>query len=184
MLDLEALSAASKLRQKERSRWYRSCAPKDYDAGYHVHFAGSVREGKVRLSIDFIQGSIKQRADEAEPFAETFIAWLDRFVHGHFLKTSVWSQFNKVDAEWRSRFNLPFKVTMIGSDKEVTIDGISLILPENPAGAKHGWLTKTANGLAVAVQLERILDLRNFDLHREVRAINDSIGMFAEEIKK
>jgi hypothetical protein len=32
--------------------------------------------------------------------------------------------------------------------------------------------------------LERILDLRNFDLHREVRAINDSIGMFAEEIKK
>jgi hypothetical protein len=134
------------------------------------------------MTVQYVRGSIPARPDETEPFAETFMNWLGTFINSTSSHAKVFSSFEKSPARWRSRFNLPFRVTLSGLDKEVVIDGISLVLPENEAGAKHGWLTRSDKELLVNVRLERRVNLKGFQLNDEITAINESIRIFAEEI--
>jgi hypothetical protein len=181
-VDLDAFYAAGRISESERNRWGGSCAPKDQASGYHIHFSGSAREKRVRMTVEYIEGSISARPDEAEPFAENFMNWLGTFIRNPSAHATVFGAFAKSNARWRSRFNLPFKVTLSGLDTEVVIDGISLMLPENASGAKHGWLTRSDKELLANVRLERRITLKDFKLSDELAAIHECIRMFVEEI--
>ena len=182
--DLEAFYAAGRIAPKERTSWCGSCAPKHQTSGYHIHFDGRVEEKKVRLRVEYVKDPTTPRPDEREPFAETFMNWLARFILNPTSHAAVRARFEKSHERWRSRFNLPFKVTLSGVDTEVAIDGISLILPENESGATHGWLTKLDKYLLVDVCLDRRINPKQFQLDEELLAINESIRMFIEEIGK
>jgi hypothetical protein len=181
-VDLDAFYVAGRISKSERNSWGGSCAPKDQASGYHIHFRGSAREKRVRMTVEYIQGSIPARAREAEPFAENFMNWLGTFIRNPSSHATVFGAFAKSHARWRSRFNLPFKVTLSGLDTEVVIDGISLMLPENAAGAKHGWLTRSDKELLANIRLERRVNPKDFQLSDEVAAIHESIRLFVEEI--
>jgi hypothetical protein len=181
-VDLEAFYVAGRIAESDRNRWVGSCAPKAQASGYHIHFNGSAKDKRVRMTVEYIRGSVPPRPDEAEPYAETFMNWLGTFIRNPSAHVTVFSAFEKPHARWRSRFNLPFKVTLSGLETEVVIDGISLILPENEAGAKHGWLTRSDKELLANVRLERRIKLKDFQLNDEIAAIHESIRMFTEEI--
>ena len=183
-MDLEGLYDASRMPKSERSRWKGTCAPKDKAAGYHIHFRGSVKDKKIRITVEYVEGSTPPQPDDREPFAESFMSWLGAFVRNPTSHAIVHAEFEKSNEQWRSRFNLPFKVTLSGQEAEVAIDGISLVLPENEAGAKHAWLTRSDEGLFVGVLLSRRIDMKQFRLNDEIVAINDSTRMFTEEISK
>lgn len=185
-MDLEGFYVASRMPKSERSKWEGTCAPKDQATGYHIHFRGSVKDKKIRITVEYVEGAMTPKPDEEErePFAESFMSWLGAFVHNPTSHAIVHAAFEKSNEQWRSRFNLPFKVTLSGQDAEVAIDGISLVLPENDAGATHAWLTKSDEGLLVGVLLSRRIGMKQFRLNDEIVAINDSTRMFTEEVSK
>jgi hypothetical protein len=182
--DLEAFYSAGRIPDNERTSWSGVCAPRKPASGYHVHFRGTVNDKSVRMSVEYVHRSIKPRPDEREPFAETFMNWLGKFIRTLTSHAIVHGRFEKPNERWRSRFNLPFKVTLSGLETEVMIDGISLVLPDNKWGAKHGWVTRDRKELIVSVRLERRINVKKFQLDDELRTVNESIRMFAEEIAK
>ena len=120
-------------------------------SGYHVHFNGRIKGKRIELTIAYYARS--RTRPKKEPFAETAMEWLGSFFRKSTARAWVNSRFAKPTATWRSRFNLPFKVTMTGTNAEVVIDGISLDLPSNPFGAMHGWLSKLDKRLITMVLL-------------------------------
>ncbi len=147
---------------------------------YHVHFDGSLRGKKIDLTLAYDdKSSATPRKDG--PFAETAMKWIGSFFKepSHLALTA--SAFSKPLDAWRSRFNLPFKVTMTGSDAEVTIDGISLSLPKNSHRAMRGSITRTLNEWNATIIAGRIVEFGAFDISREILIHNEALKIFIEE---
>jgi hypothetical protein len=84
----------------------------------------------------------------------------------------------------KSRFNLPFKVTLSGSDLEVAIEGISLSAPpKNRHRVIHGWLDRFPKNVSVSVLMDREIDFKRFRIDDEVAACNEAIKLFVEEFE-
>ncbi len=150
-------------------------------SGYHVHFDGRVTGKEVSLSLKYYGRSVTRPRGDG-PFAETTMAWLGSFFKKPKQLAWVFCRFSKPNRTWRSRFNLPFKVTMSGSAAEVVIDGISLDLPKNPFGAQHGWINKFSKELDTAVALQRSIEFSTFGIEDEIPRYNEAVKMFVEEV--
>ena len=162
-------------------RWTATLLPKDRDKGYHVHFRGYVDSKHMHLTIEYWDGARKAAADdEVEPFAESIMQWVGLFVKEPTSRTIVFAHFQKPLELWRSRFNLPFKVTM--ANAEVVIDGVSLVLPRNPFRAGSAFLARTETNLLATVQLLRTVEFGTFNISDEIVAFNDSAKMFLEPV--
>jgi hypothetical protein len=151
--------------------------------GYHVHFDGSAKGKEVRLSLKYYGRSVTRPRGDG-PFAETAMEWLGSFFKKPKQLAWVFCRFSKPNRTWRSRFNLPFKVTMSGSAAEVVIDGISLDLPNNSFGAQHGWINKFSKELDAAVSLQRTIEFSAFKIEDEIPVYNGAVKMFVEEISE
>jgi hypothetical protein len=146
-----------------------------------VHFDGRVKGRKIDLTVAYYVGSLTRPIKG--PSAETAMKWLGSFFRKATERAWVNSRFSKPDTNWRSRFNLPFKVTMSGSNAEVIINGISLDLPPNPFGAIHAWLTKFPKHLMTAVMLRRPITFAAFKIEKELPEHNEALKIFVEEFK-
>ena len=162
--------------------WIGTCSTKDKASGYHIHFKGSATSKRAVLTIQYYRGSLTPRADEEEPFAESFMVWVGSFFATKTSEAKVLAWFEKPRQQWRGRFNLPFKVTMAGSGVEVAIDGISLALPKNDWGAERGWLSKIKDDFSASVQLKRRVHFSRFSIESEVMIFNEAIKIYVEEI--
>lgn len=178
------MCTAAGVEEGNRKEWVTSSAPKDPLSGYHIHFRSNVTPKRVRVTVDYVAGSIKRRPDEREPWAESFMEWLAQFFRKEVNKAVVHASFGNPHERWRSRFNLPFKVTMSGLDVEVVIDGISLRLQENPTGATEGWLRRSEDKLWAAINLERELNVKQFRLDEELNAAYSAVHTFVEDLQK
>ncbi len=181
-LDIEALQSSAGVSGAEGRRWARVCAPRYPNTDYHIHLGGHIAKDKLRLNAEFVKGAIKPRPGEKEPFAEDLMSWLAGFAKADTCHASIHAAFSNPHSRWRSRFNLPFKVTMSGLDAEVAIDGISMRLPENSAGAVKGWLTRWDEKLWAAVLIERRVPLKQFRLKDEIQLAYTSVKMFVEDL--
>jgi hypothetical protein len=135
---------------------------------------------QVRVTVEYWDGSFSVPDDTGEPFAESIMQWIGSFVREPVVRSSVDTRFEKPLASWRSRFNLPFRVTMAGA--EVVIDGISLNLPRNPFRATDAFLTTTDTLLWASVRLLRPIEFSSFKIHDELVAFNEAVKIFAEEV--
>jgi len=153
----------------------------DPTSGYHVHFNGRITGKRIELTVAYHAHSATR--PKKGPFAETVMEWLGSFFRKPTVRSWVNARFSKPLATWRSRFNLPFKVTMTGSNAEVVIDGISLDLPKNPYGALHGWLTKYAKNFMAMVLLTRPIVFAKFKIEDEVPLYSEALNIFLEEVK-
>ncbi len=178
IFDLEKFHQITGLKAPDK-QWSAVLYAREEKAGYHVHFNGKVIGKEIELSMAYYPGSVMR---SNPPFAEDAIGWLGSFFKEPKVRMWAYAKFRKPSASWRSRFNLPFRVTMTGSKDEVVIDGISLDLPKNPLGAEHGWLDSDSRTLIAAVLLNRSVRFSAFSLEDEVRSANESIRMFAEEV--
>jgi hypothetical protein len=151
-------------------------------SGYHVHFDGSVSGKEVTLSLKYYGRSVT-RPPAGGPFAETAMEWLGSFFRKPKYYAIVYSRFSKPNQAWRSRFNLPFRVTMSGSKAEVVIDGIALELPKNPFGATRGWINRFSKELDASVLLQRSIEFSTFRIEDEIPIYNEAIKIFVEETK-
>jgi hypothetical protein len=62
----------------------------------------------------------------------------------------------------------------------VVIDGVSIVLPRNPARAVSAFVAREESTLSIAVILFRSLDFSGFNIEEEMRAIDDSTKLFLE----
>lgn len=165
---------------KVGERWSAGIYPKDPESGYHVHFKGVMEKERVHITVEYWDGSFSVPEETSEPFAESIMQWIGSFVRESAVRTSVDTRFEKPLASWRSRFNLPFKVTMAGA--EVVIDGVSLSLPRNPFRATDAFLATTNAELWATVRLLRSIEFASFNIRDEIIAFNEAVKIFAEEL--
>jgi hypothetical protein len=164
----------------KKGDYWSAVLPSDtHQSGYHVHFNGSIGEEKVRIKIEYWEGRVRRNASHPPPSSESIMEWIGSFIREPSWRAMIFGRFEKPDDAWKSRFNLPFKVTM--ADEEVVIDGVSLILPRNRFHAMDGWLTKSENVLIASVALFRPVEFGAFNLVDEVATLNDAVKMFVEQ---
>jgi hypothetical protein len=178
--DLDKFYKETGLSAEDRN-WSTVFYAQDERSGYHVHFRGRVKGKKIELTVAYYVRS--RTRPKKPPFAETAMVWLGSFFRKPMARAWVSSMFNKPTTTWRSRFNLPFKVTMTGSNTEVVIDGISLDLPTNEFGAKHGWLTRLGAQFTAMAVLTRPVTFATFKIEKEVPVYNEALKIFIEEVK-
>ncbi len=159
--------------------WSAVLASDASQSGYHVHFSGSVGKDLIRARIEYWEGRVKRNQSHPEPSSESIMTWMGSFVREPSSRATAFATFEKPDGTWRSRFNLPFKVTMAGA--EVVIDGVSLILPRNRFHAVNGWLTKLEDTVVASMDFSRSIEFASFDLADEVATFNESIKLIVEQ---
>jgi hypothetical protein len=160
---------------------WRAILPTDDPlSGYHVHFSGGLQGKRVHMRIEYWNRPVKRLAKHPPPSSESAMAFAGSFIREPSARARVFAAFAKPAHLWRSRFNLPFKVTMAGA--EVVIDGLSLTLPKNGFNAMNGWLTKLDNVLLVNVDRTALIDFAAFNLAADLTILNESIKMFVEQI--
>lgn len=181
--DREGLSRAIGLSGNE-NRWSRIYNPKDHAKHhYHVHFDGTFSNDEVDFTVDYYN-HIGDPGPRDGPSAETMMRWLGQFFRvTRWRGTLLYARFEKSHRRWKSRFNLPFKVTLSGSDLEVAIEGISLSAPpKNRYQVVHGWLDRHPKHLSVAVLISRDVDFNKFTIDDEIVVCNEAIKLLVEEL--
>lgn len=159
-------------------QWSATLFPKDASSRYHVHFSGSTDDGAVVLTVSYWDKG-KPRREDMEPYAETVMGWLGEFVRDKEVRTLVRARFDKPKERWKSRFNLPFKVTMAGA--EVVIDGVSLIAPKNAHQARSAFLAVSAESFYLEIDFVRPVRFSEFSLQTDLASFNEAAKMFMEE---
>jgi len=159
--------------------WAAGLPTDDPANGYHAHFSGDAAQEQVNVRIEYFNEPMKRREGHPPPSTESIMEFVGDFVLEPRYRALVYATFQNKDKEWMSRFNLPFKVTMLG--EEVIIDGVSMSLPRNKFGAMNGWVTKLGKTVIASVDLLRTVEFSSFDIQRELEAINESIKLFVEQ---
>ena len=163
---------------KAESHWERVLPSENAQSGYHVHLNGDIDKTRARIGVDFHCRSTKGRRDQSPPYSETVMSWLGDLVTEPSARAQVTASFEKPYPAWKSRFNLPFKVTMSGH--EVVIDGVSLELPANPHRVSSSFILYKKDSLYVAVNSIRPVEFKKFEFSDEVQSINESLKVFLE----
>lgn len=166
---------------KSGDQWAAVFPTKDPRSGYHVHFSGSLDKESAHIKVEYFNHPVKRTSTHPPPSSESTMAFVGSFIREASARARILGKFEKPDDSWRSRFNLPFKVTM--ADSEVVIDGVSVVLPRNRFHAMNGWLTKAESSVLVGVVLVRPIEFATFNLADEVTTLNESIRMFVEQIR-
>lgn len=183
IFDLKRFRSQTGLTANDRT-WSTVFYAQKRSTGYHVHFDGRVgNKGEVTLNLSYYGTSIVAPKASNGPSAENAMKWI-----GSFFKTPkgpalVYGRFSKPTSSWRGRFNLPFKVTMTGSNAEMEIDGVSLTPSKNPYLVIHGWLNRHEKRLSVSIVRLRSVDFSTFNVEKEVPSHNESLQLFIEEVK-
>lgn len=162
--------------------WSTALPPKSDHVGYHVHFDGKMTDKVIDMTVRYVDGQMKPAPESAETppiLAESFMLWLGGFVEASNFRANVWAHFDKPSDTWRPRFNLPFKVTM--ADKEVTIDEVSIVLPQNQFRATRGRLGTIDNEVIAWVSSVQSVEFNRFDIGEQVAIFNEAIKMFVEQ---
>lgn len=160
--------------------WAAVLPTDDPSNDYHTHFTGNASKEQVVVSVEYYNNPVKRRRDHPPPSTESIMGFVGSFVLAPRYRALVYASFENQDKEWTSRFNLPFKVTMVG--EEVVIDGVSLKLPRNKFGAMNGWVTKLGATVIASVDLIRTIEFSSFNLETELRVLNESIKIFVEQM--
>jgi hypothetical protein len=160
--------------------WAAVLPTDDSGNDYHTHFTGNASKEQVVVGVEYYINPVKRRRDHPPPSAESIMGFLGSFVLAPHYRALVYATFENQDKEWTSRFNLPFKVTMVG--EEVVIDGVSLRLPRNKFGAMNGWVTKLGATIIASVDLIRTVEFASFNLETELNVLNESIKIFVEQV--
>jgi len=171
---------SARTRIKTGERWSAVIRCKNPKNAYHVHFNGSVGDKYVRMTVSYWDGTSKPGPDEREPFAESIMQWISDLFKERPTRVTVHADFRKTFEAWRSRFNLPFKVTMAG--REVTIDGVSLTLPPNPQRVLHAFMGKQDDKLAISLFAVRPMQFETFDIAQEIASFSEALNMVAEPL--
>jgi hypothetical protein len=179
--DPEGFSRAIGLSGKKK--WSAVYNPKDHARHhYHVHFDGSLSNEEVTLTVEYYP-HVGNPGVRGGPFAETMMQWLGQFFRASRWQVLLYARFEKPHRKWKSRFNLPFKVTLSGLDLEVAIEGISLSAPaENRYRVVHGWLDRHPKHLSIAVLMDRVVEFQKFRIDDEIMICNEAIKLFVEEL--
>jgi hypothetical protein len=179
VFNLKAFVKATGIKVARGGPWSATIYPKHRTSGYHVHSRWDVDGDTVSLMIAYWNKG-KVRAAKVEPFAETIMGWVGQFFLEPTARCHVAARFDKPKGLWKSRFNLPFKVTM--AEREVTIEGVALVAPSNQYKALGGFLAVSSKSFFVAIDFARTVTFSSFDLREEVLVFNEAVKMFMEEI--
>ena len=132
------------------------------------------------MTLAYWTGTVGPADDETEPFSESITKWIGSFVGEPSVRAAVSARFRKPSNTWRSRFNLPFKVTMAGA--EVVIDGVSLTLPKNTHRLLHAFLNTMGEEWLISAHAVRPIEFAEFDIADEVISLDKSLNMFLEPV--
>jgi hypothetical protein len=177
--DLKAFVKATGIKVGQGGPWSATIYPKHRTSGYHVHLRWEIDGDTISLMIAYWNKG-KVRAANVEPFAETIMGWIGQFFRDPAARCHIAARFDKPKVLWKSRFNLPFKVTM--AEREVIIEGVALAAPANPYKAIGGFLAVSSKSFFVALDFARTVDFARFDLREEMLLYNEAVKMFMEEI--
>ena len=166
---------------KVGQRWDAGVYPTDPVTGYHVHFKGTIEKERVRITVEYFDGAYTVEEDYAALNAEELMKWIGSLVREPNARAITLVGFEKPNSTWKSRFNLPFKVTT-SNNLELTIDGVSILLPRNDFKAFHVNLSRTEKVLRATVAFARSVQFADFDIAKEITAFNQAVSMFAEQM--
>ena len=166
---------------KVGQRWDAGVYPTDPATGYHVHFKGIVEKERVHITVEYFDGAYSVEAERGALNAEEIMKWIGSLIREPNARTLVLVGFEKPNSSWKSRFNLPFKVTT-SNNLELTIDGVSILLPRNDFKAFHVNLSRAEKVLRATVAFARSVQFADFDIAKEITALNEAVSMFAEQM--
>jgi hypothetical protein len=166
---------------KVGERWNAGVYPKMAATGYHVHFRGIIEEERVHITVEYWDGGYTVARKYSAPNAETIMDWIGSFIKEADARAMALVGFEKPDSIWKSRFNLPFKVTT-SNNLELTIDGVSVLPPRNDFKAFHANISRTEKTLRTVVGFARSVRFDDFDITREITFFDEAVNMFAEQV--
>jgi hypothetical protein len=92
--------------------WDAGLCTEDPRKGYHAHFGGNSSKEAVQIRIAYYSGAIGRHPSHPPPSTERIMEFIGSFIRERQYRALVYATFDNKDTEWKSRFNLPFKVTM------------------------------------------------------------------------
>lgn len=168
---------------KVGERWNAGVYPKESATGYHVHFKGIVEGELVRITVEYWDGAFSVDRDAPDPpsHSEDIMKWIGGFVRETNVRALALVGFEKPLGTWKSRFNLPFKVTT-SNDLELVIDGVSIVPPRNDFKAFHANISRHEKILKANIGFDRSVQFADFDIAKEIEFFSEAVNMFAERV--
>jgi len=177
---LEAVGFSAKEAEGRRAVFH--CAPKNPESDFHLHVSWRFRKGVLGLEVEFVSGATEKQPGEKEPFAEGFMAWVEKFFVNKSQETRIEAEFTCLATARQSKFPLPLK-TPVGRDTELEIDGISFALSGKPEGIAKIWLTQDENvWIHLLAQAPR--DLRTISPKADIEKFSRVLDTILEEKKQ
>jgi len=177
---LEAVGFSAKEAEGRRAVFH--CAPKNPESDFHLHVSWRFRKGVLGLEVEFVSGATEKQPGEKEPFAEGFMAWVEKFFVNKSQETRmrrsshVSPPLGKVSSRCRSK-------PLLGRDTELEIDGISFALSGKPEGIAKIWLTQDENvWIHLLAQAPR--DLRTISPKADIEKFSRVLDTILEEKKQ
>ena len=161
---------------KDGDRWGATIPPGSKAIGYHIHFKCWVEDDEVHLVIEYANKSTITA--KGPPVAESFMQWIGSLYDKDCVDSYVTARFRRSPDKWRSSFTLPVKVLMAG--REIQVDGVSVVLPENDFGAVRGFVGQDRALVMATVAANRAVRFSSFDLGQEVADLSGASEMFLE----
>ena len=173
------LAAVGREGEAQPNRGAFACAPQNQESDYHLHVAWRLRKEDFYLEIEFIKGAIAPAPKETEPFAEEFNRWIENFFLTKIVRANVGVDFVYPSEFRQSKFPLPLRVGK--PETELAIDGISLRMPLGMHGVEKVWLTQGDEKLWVHVRAERLVELTNVVIRKDIDIIASVVDIVLEE---
>lgn len=156
-----------------------SVAPRDDEGGeYHASFSWRVKQEDIEFRVEYLPGPRKHEQDEREPYAEELMQWLGGFFRNDNAHAHLHGRFELPAAKHRSKFPLPFKVSL---ETEAEIFGISLRLPSKPEGVSTIRISLSRATWYVEAIANRRVVFGGFRPHGDAYALLSTVNLLLEE---
>lgn len=151
------------------------------EADYHVEFEWYLSKQEINFSVEYIKGVEREKADEREPFAETFMQWLGAFFKNEQITAHIHAAFEFPQKNWESIVPLPIKVPIKTREAEIEIEGMSFGLGKL-YGASQAWImTWGEDTFRVLIAADRKVIFKEFSIDNELQALSSVAQLFVTE---
>ncbi len=150
---------------------------------YHVHLGCHWTKAEFHASVEYFRGTGKLRPGKRQPFAENIMQWLGQFFRNDKATARVNATFVYSSRHWTASLPLPMRLPT-GLPREAEIVGMIANIPTKPEGTHEAFVNLHNRNILVALDANRLVKFRGFNLYADVAALSSVARLFVWETKK
>ena len=151
--------------------------------GYHAHFSCEKERRKVRVTLEYVNGTEIPDARETRPFAEELMRWIGQYFRSQQVTADVEGSFVYLPKKFEPVLPMPMRLSL-GRKQEVEIFAMSAFMSAKPQGVYSAYVSADDDEIVVDVFGERIVKLREFDVCSDLLPLSSTARLFVREMTK